>query len=300
MTKSLKLTCAGIAAASALALPATLLAGTDTAGKSVIEETKKSCITGDLGVNFVSKYYSRGALQEDQGAIGQPYADLYFSLYEGAGFIDKVTLNLGIWGSIHSHHPGNVSTTSGWYEFDYTPGVSVTFAKNFTLTASYTEFDSPNDSFVTSRNLNFNLAFNDADYLGAFALHPHVAYLHEMSGKAANGPLGTRGNYYEAGIAPALPTFGPLSVTFPVTAGFGSHSFYASNDSFGYASAGANASVALTFVPACYGAWALNAGATYYYLHGSLADTNAGSGFVPGDSGRHNDFVFSGGIGATF
>ena len=292
MTKSLKLTCcAGVAAASLLALPASLLAGTETASKTVIEETKKSCITGDLGVNFVSKYFSRGVIQEDQGVIAQPYADLYFSLYEGTGFINKVSLNLGIWASIHSHHPGVVSTTKAWYEFDYTPGVSVTFAKDFTLTASYLEFDSPNDAFTTSRNLNFNLAFNDADYLGAFALHPHVTYMRELDGKAANGPAGVQGNYYEAGIAPALPTFGPLSVTFPVSVGLGSANFYAADTGFGYVSAGANASVALTFIPACYGAWALNASATYYYLHGSLATS---------DSNRHNDYVFGGGIGATF
>ena len=300
MTKSLKLTCAGLVAASALALPASLFAGTETVGKSVIEETKKSCITGDLGVNFVSKYYSRGALNENQGVIAQPYADLYFSLYEGAGFINKVSLSLGIWGSVHSHHPQVASSTKAWYEFDYTPGVSVTFAKDFTLTASYTEFDSPNDSFVTSRNLNFNLAFNDADYLGAFALHPHVSYLRELEGKATNGPLGEQGNYYEVGIAPALPAMGPVIVSIPVTAGFGSGNFYATNDGFGYLSAGAVASVALTFVPACYGSWALNAGATYYYLHGSLAQTREAATFDPTADARHNDVVFSGGIGATF
>ena len=278
---------AGIAVAAIL-LPASLYAGTDS--KAVVETTTKSAITGDLGVNFVSEYISRGAMQENQGVIAQPYADLYFSLYEGTGFVNKVTLNLGIWGSLHSNHPGNTSTTSAWYEFDYTPGVSVTFAKNYTLTASYFEFDSPNDSFAASRNLNFNLAYNDADLLGAFALHPHVAYLRELDGIAATGS-GDSGNYYEVGIAPVLPALGPVTVSIPVTAGFGSNHFYAENKTFGYISAGLAASVPLSFIPAQYGAWAFNAGATYVYL----ADQNADYSGID-----NNRFVFNGGVGMTF
>ena len=32
----------------------------------------------------------------------QPYVDLYFKLYEGEGFLNKVSLNLGLWSSINS------------------------------------------------------------------------------------------------------------------------------------------------------------------------------------------------------
>ena len=154
---------AGIALAGIL-LPASLYAGTES--KAVVETATKSAITGDLGVNFVSEYISRGAPQEIKGVIAQPYADLYFSLYEGEGFVNKVSLNLGVWSSLHSAHTlagsvngSGLSTTSAWYEFDYTPGVAVTFAKNYTLTASYLEFDSPNDAFLASRNVNFSLAY---------------------------------------------------------------------------------------------------------------------------------------------
>lgn len=278
---------AGIAVAAIL-LPAALYAGTES--KAVVETTTKTAITGDLGVNFVSEYISRGAMQENQGVIAQPYADLYFALYEGEGFVNKVTLNLGVWSSLHSNHPGITSTTPAWYEFDYTPGVSVTFAKNFTLTASYFEFDSPNDAFTTSRNLNFNLAYNDTDLLGAFALHPHVAYLRELDGAAATG-TGESGNYYEVGVAPALPAIGLVTLSFPVNAGFGSGHFYAENKTFGYISGGVAASVPLAFIPAQYGTWSFNAGATYVYL----ADQNADYSGID-----NNRFVFNGGVGMTF
>ena len=282
---------AGVAAMGLMALPGSLFAGSDTTTtkdvKAVEAPKPATSITGDAGFNFVSAYFSRGILQENQGAIFEPYADLYFSLYEGTGFVNKVSLNMGVWASVHSHHPGVVSTTPAWYEFDWMPGVSVTFAKNFTLTASYYEFDSPNDSFAAARSLNVNLAYNDTDLLGKFALHPHFTYLRELEGKAG---LGTKqGNYFEVGIAPALPALGPVTVSLPATAGFGSSGFYAGTG-FGYFSVGPNIAVALP-IPARLGSWTFNTSATYYRLAGNVATA---------DLGRKNDWVFSGGLAVTF
>ena len=113
--------------------------------KEVKEQIKESCITGDLGVTFTNEYISRGLVQVNQGVIAQPYLDLYFKVYEGTGFINKVTINFSLWTSIDSHveAPGNESTVRNWEEFDWDPGIAITFAKNFTLTTSYYEFDKP-------------------------------------------------------------------------------------------------------------------------------------------------------------
>lgn len=282
---------AGIALAGILA-PASLFAGTQS--KAVVETTTKSIFSGDLGVNFVSEYISRGVMQENQGLIAQPYADLYVSLYEGTDFINKVQLNLGVWSSFHDKHTGAGAVgpkhRTAWYEFDYTPGIAVTFAKDFTLTTSYFEFDSPNNAFDAARSINFNLAYDDSSLLGAFALKPHVAYLRTLQGIPASGVSG-KGNYYEVGIAPALPAFGPVTVTIPVNAGFGSNDFYASNKGFGFISAGVNASVALGFIPSGFGTWAANAGVSYVRLN----DTNAELATVDKDR-----VVWQAGVGATF
>jgi len=295
-SNSLKLSlCVGaVAAASFVATPSSVFAGTEVTSKEVkpVQAPVQTAITGDFGVQFVSAYFTRGLMQQNQGAIAQPYADLYFALYSGDGLINKVSLNLSIWASIQSHHPGNLSTVKDWYEFDYTPGVAVTFAKNFTLTTSYFEFDSPAGYFGSARSLNFNLAFDDTDYLHAFALHPHFTYLRELSGIAG---LGKHGNYYEVGITPGLapiaaPFIGPVTFTFPITAGFGSSGFYL-NNGYGYTSVAVNASVPMSFVPAQFGAWTFTTGATYYNLNGNIAAT---------DAGRHNDWVFNGGVGVTF
>ena len=157
------------------------------------------------------------------------------------------------------------------------------------------EFDSPNNGFKPSRNLNFSLAYNDADLLGAFALHPHVTYMRELFGKAVNGYSTKEGNYYEVGILPSLPAYGPVTVSFPINAGFGSSQFYVENKGFGYFSGGVNASVAIACIPAKYGTWAFNAGATYYRLAKQNAWVYDVSNVIDKDR-----VVYQAGIGATF
>ena len=296
-----------------LAIPAISLAGTSGKDmKPVIEKCKESCITGDLGVNVVSQYVTRGVVLENQGAIFQPYADLYFKLYEGEGFLTKVSLNLGIWNSFHSKHTdagavsGGTPTTPAWYEFDFTPGLTFTFAKSFTFTPTYFTFLSPNDGFSTFQALNLAFAYDDTALLGAYALHPHVTVLFELENKAGTGS--NEGVYYEVGIAPAIPC-GPVTFTIPLTAGFGSNDFYGSldkkkgtieNEAFGFFSAGVTASYAMKFVPECFGAWTATAGYTYYYLGEGTSDFNTkprGGNVRDKETSEH---VFSGGVSLAF
>lgn len=293
-SNTLKLSlCAGIALAGSV-LP--VVAGTAVVSKetkTLVEKTQTSAISGDIGVEFASQYINRGVIRENQGVIAQPFADLYFNLYEGSGFINKVSLNAGIWSSLHSADTGAIagSTTSAWYEFDYSVGLAVTFAKYFTLTPGYLEAVSPNDAFNTSRNFTLRLDIDDSELLGAFALRPHVSYVRELQGKLGNGDR--KGNYFEVGIAPGA-ALGPVVVTLPITAGFGSHGFYGSNQGFGYFSSGVNLAVPLTFIPEAYGSWTFNTGATYYYLHRTLARANAIQ------ASGHNTFVFNGGLSLAF
>ncbi len=283
-------------------IPAVSYAGTEVSykeSKPVVEVAKESCITGDLGVNVVSQYVSRGLIFENQGAIIQPYADLYFKLYSGEGFLNDISLNLGIWNSFQSEHTdagavsGGSPSTPGWYEFDFTAGVAFTFAKNFTFTPSYYTFLSPNDGFSTFQGLNLALGYDDSDLLGAFALHPKVQVLFELENKAGNGS--SEGVYYELGLSPGFAV-GPVAVTIPLTVGFGSSDFYASNRGFGFFSGGVNLGYAITSIPECYGTWTVSAGATYYYLGSALSSFN-----VPSVRSSGNDeFVFSGGLSVAF
>ena len=306
------------ALAAGVILPSLSWAGTETApadkkAKTVAEKSKESCITGDIGINVVSQYISRGVIYENQGAILQPYADLYFKLYEGKGFLNKVQLNLGFWNSFHEEKTdagiaGGGSTIDSWYEFDFTAGISFTFAKNWTFTPSYYTFLSPADAFATFQGLNLKLAYDDTDLLGAFALHPYVQVLFELENKAGTGA--DEGVYYEVGIAPNFPV-GPVTVTVPITAGFGSNDFYGSlnestdqieNEWFGFVSAGANLSYKLSFIPKCYGSWTVSAGYTYYYLGDGTRDFNTPQrgGSVRGAQADQHEHVFSGGLVVAF
>lgn len=307
-----------ILTASILALPTLSFAGKEIVSKDKVpvEAIKESCITGDIGVNVVSQYISRGLIFENQAGVIQPYADLYFRVYQGDGFINKVSVNLGIWDSFHSRHTDageavgrgtgrqDASSTRGWYESDFTAGLAVTFLKNFTITPSYYVFLSPNDGFSTFQGLNVSLSYDDTDLLGKFALHPHVTVLAELENKAGNGR--DEGFYYEVGIAPSAP-IGETGLTFtlPITAGFGSNEFYANNAGFGFFSAGVQASYALSFIPKCLGNWTVNGAATYYYLgsdslrsfNNPTTDRN-----VQNDvrDSKNSEWVFSGGLAVSF
>jgi hypothetical protein len=305
----------GVLTAAILSVPAISFAGTPSKEmKTVVEKCKESCITGDLGINVVSQYVSRGVIFENQGWITQPFADLYFKLHEGEGFLNKVSLNLGIWNSFHSRKTdagiasgAGSSSTRSWYEFDFTAGVSFTFAKNFVFTPSYYAFLSPNDGFSTFQGLNLALSYDTTDLIG-FNLAPKVQVLFELENKAGTGA--DEGVYYEIGIAPSFPIGETgLTVSVPIAAGFGSNDFYGSfnsstgtvdDEAFGYFTAGVSASYALAFVPECYGNWTASAGYSYYYLGDGTSDFNtAERGGAVRDYSEH-EHVFSAGIILAF
>lgn len=282
---------AGILAAAILSIPALCLAGTPAKEmKGVVEKCKESCITGDIGIDVYSQYLFHGLTLENQGAILQPYADLYFRLYEGEGALNAVSLNLGIWNSFHSNHTV-ASTTRGWYEFDFLAGVSFTFLKNLTFTPTYIFYSSPGDYFENSHNLQLQLGFNDKDLLGAFSLQPYVLVQVELEGKSGNGS--DQGVYYEVGIAPSVEV-GPVVLAFPIRAGFGSSDYYSNDSGYGFFSAGVAASYALKVVPECYGTWTLTAGATYF----NYGDPNQDANSIKGAGS--NDVVFNGGLKIAF
>ena len=306
-----------LAAAAMLGLSSlsTALAGTETAApgkdtKTVTPPCPVTYITGDFGVTFTSEYLSRGIVQPDQtkGVIAQPYLDLYIKLYSGTGFINSVSAQLSFWadvGSNHSTAPAGVSARD-WYEFDWDPGLSVVFAKNFTLTVQYFEFDSPASVFQTARSINANLAYDDSAIWantplgsGNFSFHPHFTVLWELGAPGFAG-LNPHGWYYEIGVAPSY-TFMPkatypITLSIPATVGLGDSGGFYGNNNFGYFSVGPAVSVPLAFIPSGFGAWTVTAAYTYYYEGTTVRAADA----PPVGSGANSRNVFSGAIGCTF
>ena len=304
-------TFAAFAAASLLGVSA--YAGPQPKSKPMKQPTKvmeESCITGDIGFDVVSEYISKGVVYENQSFIIQPYADLHFRVAKNMGGIDSITVDLGIWNSSHNHHPGaGGSSTPQWFEFDFLAGLTFNASK-FAISPYFKIYESPSDQFQNTYAVGLNLAYDDKDLLGDFALHPYVLAELQLEGSAGNNfPPGNshgRGQYYEVGVTPDHK-WGDLTLSLPIKGGFGSGGFYLGNRGFGFVSVGVDAAYALNFVPECLGKWSVHTGVTYVRLGGdNNAATRAGAAglapaYLPGNGlADKNHLVFGGGLKVAF
>jgi hypothetical protein len=295
------------AIAAVVTLPSLSFAGTPAKCKDKkccdkpAQSLSESAFAADLGVNVVTSYYRRGVLITKHSASIQPYVDVAFTAYKGDGFLNKATFGLGLWQSYTnpaSVKP-NVGNNQSLTQQDITPSLALTFG-NFTLTESYLFLNFPNTAISgpggvrDAQGVSSKLSYDDTDLLGALALHPSFTWVKELDGKigssantfGGNAVKDKQGSYYEVAVAPST-TAGPVTVTLPVVAAFGSNGFYA-KDGYGYLSAGLNLGYALP-VAKRYGNWIANAGATYYNLNKSAVGSTA-----------DNDLVGSFGLGVAF
>ena len=277
--------------------------------KKQVEPVQESCITGDIGFDVVSNYISKGIVYQNQGFIIQPYADLHFRIYKGAGALTSVTADIGVWNSFQSNRvpttPRANQTTRNWFEFDFQTGLTLNFDK-LSLGGYFKTYESPASVFPNTYTAGINVAYDDSAALGALALHPYALVELQLEKSTGNSINGSRGQYYEVGISPGH-TWGDLTLSLPLKGGFGSGGFYQGNRGFGFVSVGARADYALNFVPACLGKWSLNAGATYYRLGGTntgpLARRSGASGNSPSGAQAivdKNQLVFQGGLKVAF
>jgi hypothetical protein len=239
-------------------------------------------ISFDLGMDVETKYYFRGILQEDEEFIGQPYAEVGITVYEGDGALNSIKLTGGIWNSIHSEHTGASSSAGprSWYEADLYGGVTFGVLDEVEFSTIYTAYTSPNDAFSTVQEVAFGMAYDDSELLGDFAMSPYFTFAVETDGTAF-GP--DRGTYLEVGGGPEFPLIEdadyPVTLAIPLTLGLSVDNYYETStdeDTFGYFKVGLEAGVPLAFLASEYGAWQFTAGAYYLTLGDSLRDANEG------------------------
>jgi hypothetical protein len=249
-------------------------------------EESKPLISGDAGVTVTNEYLSRGLVLVNHGAQFQPYGDLFFHVYEGDGFINSVTPTIGFWSNLTTDSGHGASKPgrdlANWYEFDYMPGVAIGFAKHWTLTETYFEFNSPSGGFRVCRSMNTSFAYDDTGLIDKdknFSLQPHFTWLAEL-GAAGSAGLQKDGNYFELGLAPNYTILKgsayPVTFTVPLTLGLGDDKFY-NGDTYGYFTTGLTASTKLAFIPDAYGSWTGSIGYKYYNLGDQVAKTDAGN-----------------------
>ncbi|MDP1660822.1 MAG: hypothetical protein Q8L55_02805 [Phycisphaerales bacterium] len=234
-----------------------------------------------LGNEITSAYYFRGFRQEDSGLIAQPYADLSLDVFRAES--TTVSLKFGLWNSFHGVATG-ATTSDGflenWYEFDVYAGVAISTGK-WTFEARYSFYTSPSGAFGTIEEVGLTASFDDTELLGAWSLKPTVALAFESGANAADG--GRKGAYLQLGIAPGFSFDAGLAeavaVSFPASVGLSLSNYYegmaGENDTFGFASVGAKASVPLKLGSA-WGDWAVSAGVQAVFLGDAAQSFNNG------------------------
>jgi hypothetical protein len=279
-----------------------------------------------IKTEFSSGYTTpRGMIVRDQGLTIQPLFLMFVDLYKSDGFINSVTAVGGVWNDlgtsgVSEHAPFGSNPKTHWTEIDPIGGISIGFAKRFTLDVTYTEFVEQILDIPDSQHLETKLSFNDSDFLGAFALHPYVLFWQELEGKATAadvpyavlGPSLNSGShpqpgssfYFELGVTPSytftnaydLKIEAPCRLLLPDSRFYGE--YYGDSSTVGLFELGLKASAPLTFMPKGYGNWGAYAGFKYqYYNDKNLYNLNTWN--APGEPTRDN-WVFYAGLSVFF
>ncbi|MEX0775273.1 MAG: TorF family putative porin [Phycisphaeraceae bacterium] len=235
-------------------------------------------ISLSAGVDAVTEYIFRGVVQENQGAMLQPYASVSFSLFQGQGAVQDISLVTGIWNSFHTDPTG---FSGAWYEADLSAGVAVKFLEKFTASIAYIWYTYPDANLTSYDEIDLKLAYDDTGMLPEIAgqqisLQPYVLLAFELNDPDGVPSAREEAQYLEIGVAPSF-TFGgvaqdyPITLSLPVAIGLSWDGYYpdpagGSSDFFGFISGGAVVSVPLAFIPSDFGQWNAHAGVIFYYL----------------------------------
>lgn len=223
-------------------------------------------VTGTLVLAIDTHFVSYGADVWGAGsrwkdALFHPSLELNFDL--GKGFKGIA----GIWMDVNN----NTETTIGQkvtQEVDVWVGLSYGY-KEWTFTALYQEwmYASQNERIVDLK-VAYDYWLNPSA-----TLHCRVANGLDNT-DIENGVVGV------LGVAPGT-SWKDISFSFPVNVAFQSNEFQEDGDAgFSYASAGANLSIPLKFIPK--GDWTFGAGLTYFYTSDDAIPGNKNSCFLTG------------------
>ena len=261
----------------------------------------------------------RGLIVVNQGLTLQPLVLGFVNVYKSDSFLNDVTFVPGVWADTatvpNGPRPGfayneKLNPATGTYsipdkgylnELDPIFGLQTTFAKNFTLSWTYTAFISERGEYPTSQHLETKLVYNDSDYLKAFALHPTVIYWQELENKATVRPVVGHGpsEYFDLGIAPSytFDNLAKLKLEAPIRTLIPLDNRFYGRSGIGLYELGLKGTVPMTFMPAGYGNWSFHLGFKYMrFLNAGLQAQN-NSGFLaegPGSNVKDTVQVYGG------
>jgi hypothetical protein len=261
-----------LAAAASIVVIATSASGQT----SFINSPNAGALTFTGGVDSPSVYFFRGMRQEGQPKLTlQPYGDL------GITLTDAVKVNIGVWNSLNTGTSGTGGPTGELhYEERFYSAVTVGFPSRLSLTSTYFAYTSPNGSFNTVKEMDFELAER-----GRFSPYALVAFELSDTGQADGGL--NKGTYLELGASPNVTIWGRrATVSAPFQAGFSLHDYYelialngtTTDHPFGFFSVGGLITVPITALSARFGLWDVHGGLTYLILGDTTKAFNKGNG----------------------
>ncbi len=239
------------------------------------------------GIDFTNAYFFRGILQERNGFIWQPYAELDFNLHEGSDPFTNWELAVGIWNSVQSEQTGaQPNHPAQWFELDGYVGLATNIYGELDTSLTYIAYSYPNGAFNTVQELDLALQFDDSEFLGAFSVQPSATFAFELDG--SNGLSGREGVYVELDAEPSYTFMQdsdyPVTLSAPLSLGLNISEYYdlaGNSETFGFLSFGVGVGVPLGFVPDNYGEWGVALGVSGYYLNDNLALVNQGDELYP-------------------
>jgi hypothetical protein len=230
------------------------------------------------GIDVGNAYYFRGLPQDESGVVMWPYADLTFTLWSGTGVVRNGAVTVGTWNSLHTGDVGLDGPVGQlWYESRFYSGASVGFGGGATIGIAYTAYNSPNFGFAPVKELAFKVALDDGGWLGRAAVRPYVLVARELDGQADAGRK--EGTYVEIGAAPGL-SWPRVGVAVPLKVGLSAGDYYEGafgDETFGFFSVAAVATVPLTGGATRFGTWNVRGGVEFLRLgrrNQALGETN--------------------------
>ena len=247
-------------------------------GDEMTESVNQGDLSFSFGAEITSAYFFRGYVQEDQGFIFQPWAELGVTLVDGVDNSPGVSLVFGNWNSFHSEKTGATeSNLQAWYESDFYGGLTLQW-DGFSLGVSHTVYTYPNSDFNTVQEIGVTAGFSLPQdsicqkLLGDISLGVHF--------EVDNSNVFTdEAIYMELAFGPSFDIFeDKATLSIPVTFGFSLEDYYiegsGDDDFFGYASISAD--VAIPLGSGKYGEWSMNVGGNLLFLGSAAEAANGG------------------------
>ena len=235
-----------------------------------IAAAQSASLHGFADVSFKNDYVTpRGLVVTSDGQTIQALDGLVLDVPQNPkGVITDVSFSAGTWTDWNPGYDPKLNKET-FNEFDWFVGANAKVGKDWTAGVQYVEFISPQQAFVTEKNVEFSLAFDDSDYLKPISFKPYAKLFYAASG-GSTVVVGKAGGVFDAelGMAPTLdlhPYGAPLILSAPTWVTVGPSDFWGGGGDVGVFSTGLKAAYPIP-APSTAGHWAVYGAYQYYNL----------------------------------